>query len=294
MKGTVQEFIKYLKEEKGAAGNTIASYERDLLSFCDYLEQQRIKCADLVTKEIIEGYVANLQNSGKSGSTVTRSLSAMRSFYKYMCLKKVVSDDPTKGISASKQDKKLPAVLTSEEIELFLSQPRENDLKGVRDKAILELLYATGIKVSELLLLDVEDINLKHGFVKCKNGVRERMIPLYPIAVTALNSYIIKARPMFANRFETALFVNLNGGRMSRQGFWKIIKYYQDMSKIKKSITPQMLRHSFAAHLLENGASLKDIQEMLGHNDIATTQIYSLLLKNKINSAYKKYHPRAN
>ena len=206
----------------------------------------------------------------------------------------LVKTNPAKGVATAKTEKKYPQILTSKEVELFLEQPQCVDAKSIRDHAMLELLYATGIRVSELISLDVEDVNLSAGFIRCESRGKSRIIPLYHVAVKALQDYLRDVRPqLIADEGETALFVNMNGERMSRQGFWKIIKYYQEKAQITKDITPHTLRHSFAVHLLENGADLHAIQEMLGHADISSTQIYTHVVKNQLKDVYNKAHPRA-
>ena len=236
-----------------------------------------------------------LSNKGRSASTVTRSVASLKCFYNYLVYEGAVSQDPAKSIVSAKFERKLPQILTGKEVELLLEQPECSDLKGYRDRAMLELLYATGIRVSELIALDATDLNLGSGFIRCRSGNRERTIPLYPAAIEALSKYVKSIRPQMTNSLgEQSLFVNMNGERMSRQGFWKIIKHYQNKAKIKKEITPHTLRHSFAAHLLENGADLRSIQEMLGHADISSTQIYTQIVKQRLRDVYRKAHPRAN
>ena len=225
---------------------------------------------------------------------MTRAVASLRSFYGYLLRRGWVRDDPAKGIVPGKVTRKLPQILTSKEVELFLEQPDRTDPKGIRDHAMLELLYATGIRVSELIALDVNSLNLTGGFLRCGAPGKERIIPLYATAVKALERYLKEVRPQLIDGpQEEALFVNMNGGRMSRQGFWKIIKHYQEKAGIQKEITPHTLRHSFAAHLLENGADLRSIQEMLGHADISSTQIYAQVIKQKLKDVYIKAHPRA-
>jgi len=242
----------------------------------------------------LEGYINWLRVGGKSAATVSRSIASLRSFYQFLLERGNTSANPASNLVPDKAVKKLPQILTSREVELLLEQPNNTDPKGLRDKAMLETLYATGIRVSELISLDEGDVNLSIGVVHCKNWGKERMIPLYPAAVTALEEYITRIRPhMLSDRDETALFVNMGGERMSRQGFWKIIKHYQVKAKISKEITPHTLRHSFAAHLLENGADLRSIQEMLGHADISSTQVYAQLVKKQLKDIYHKAHPRA-
>ena len=218
-------------------------------------------------------------------------MASLKSFYGY--LNRGV-DNPVKGVAPVKTEKKLPQILTSREVELFLAQPECTDAKGYRDRAMLELLYATGIRVSELINLDVENVNLSAGFLRCESKGKERIIPLYSVAVRAVSDYMERVRlQIVEDPEEKALFVNMTGERMSRQGFWKIIKYYQEKAGIKKEITPHTLRHSFAAHLLENGADLRSIQEMLGHADISSTQVYAQLVNQKLKAVYNKAHPRA-
>ena len=231
---------------------------------------------------------------GKSAATVTRSQASLKSFYSWLMEIGQVSENPARGLTQTKVERKLPHILTSREVELFLEQPDPTDAKGCRDKAMLELLYATGIRVSELIGLNLDNLNLSAGFVRCASRGKERIIPLYQTAVRALQHYVDRVRPrMVEHPDEKALFVNMSGERMSRQGFWKIIKHYQEKAGIQKDITPHTLRHSFAAHLLENGADLHSIQEMLGHADISSTQIYTQLVSQKLKDVYNKAHPRA-
>jgi integrase/recombinase XerD len=225
---------------------------------------------------------------------VSRSLASIKSLYNFLLSQERIEENPAAEIQSVKAEKKLPQILTGKEVELLLEQPKCTDMKGYRDKAMLELLYATGIRVSELISLNVSDVSLDGGFIKCTNKDKERIIPLYPAAIKALSDYMKDIRPnMIASYDETALFVNLSGERMSRQGFWKIIKHYQETAQIDKDITPHTLRHSFATHLLENGADLRSIQEMLGHSDISSTQIYAQLVKQNLKYVYNKYHPKA-
>ena len=293
MSDLLSVYEDYLKIEKRASVNTVSSYLRDVHQFAAAMGNKGVELAQVVTQEV-EDYANSLVKRGKSPATVTRSVASIKSFYSCLMGKGYVSVNPAKGVAPAKVERKLPQVLTSKEVELFLEQPECTDLKGYRDRAMLELLYATGIRVSELIELDVDDLNLPGGVLKCFSKGKERMIPLYPTAIRALGEYINNVRPQLVESIdETALFVNMGGERMSRQGFWKIIKYYQEKAGIQKDITPHTLRHSFAAHLLENGADLRSIQEMLGHADISSTQIYSKLINQKIKDVYKKAHPRA-
>lgn len=283
----------WLVSDKKAAENTISSYLRDIKLFLNYLSMNDLS-AEQANQRILEQYVKYLTAHGKSLATITRNIASLKSFYTYLLISGYVASNPAKSVTPAKAERKLPQILTSKEVDLFLEQPDCTDAKGYRDKAMLELLYATGIRVSELINLDVSNLNLYASVIRCENRGKERLIPLYPSAVRALAEYVEKVRPqMLEQPDERALFVNLNGRRMSRQGFWKIIKYYQEKAGIKKEITPHTLRHSFAAHLLENGADLRSIQEMLGHADISSTQIYTRVIGQKLKDVYAKAHPRA-
>lgn len=285
-------FSAYLADEKKAAANTISSYLRDVHQFAHYVEGGGVPL-ERAEQEDVEGYVRYLTSMGKSPATVTRSVASLKCFYSFLEREGLCRGNPAKAVKAVKAERKLPKILTSREVELLLEQPQCVDLKGYRDHAMLELLYATGIRVGELIGLDVEDVNLSAGFLHCASKGKERVIPLYHTAVKALSDYLKDIRPQLAQEGETALFVNMNGERMSRQGFWKLIKYYQEKAGIQTEITPHTLRHSFAAHLLENGADLRSIQEMLGHADISSTQIYTHLVNQKLKDVYVKAHPRA-
>jgi len=283
----------WLCHEKKASSNTLSSYLRDVRQFSDWLDIEGIGFPQ-VTQDDIRRYAAYLNKKGKSEATVVRSVASLKSFYSYMMSIHCVPLNPAKGFTPSKLERKLPEILTGKEVDLFLEQPDVSDEKGCRDRAMLEVLYATGIRVSELISLDVHDINLSIGFIRCSSKNKERIVPLYKAAVRALSNYINDVRPQLLSDLEqTALFVNMNGDRMSRQGFWKIVKYYQEKAGISKDITPHTLRHSFAAHLLENGADLKSIQEMLGHADISSTQIYAQVVNQKLRDVYTRAHPRA-
>lgn len=289
----LEEYEQFLIQVKHASENTISSYLRDLRQFASYLCEIKVDLSE-VSRDTINDYMAFLHEKGKSAATVSRSLASLKSFFQFAVEQGSVTANPVVNIHVEKAEKKLPQILTGEEVELLLAQPKCKDMKGYRDKAMLELLYATGIRVTELINLNVDDVNLPGGFIKCTSGGKVRIIPLYPAAIQALSDYIEHVRPkMVADVQEQSLFVNVSGDRMSRQGFWKIIKYYQEKAHIEKDITPHTLRHSFAAHLLENGADLRSIQEMLGHSDISSTQIYAQLVKQNLKSVYNKYHPKA-
>ena len=287
------EYESYLKMEKNASPNTLSSYLRDVTQYLRWLEGEGLT-PEQAAQSDVEAYIKSLSGQGKSVATVTRCLASLKSFYTFLLVRRRVSLNPAKGLAPAKVERKLPHILTSKEVELFLEQPDPSDAKGCRDRAMLELLYATGIRVSELIGLDLDHLNLSAGFIRCGSRGRERMIPLYATAVRALEDYVTHVRPqMIEHPDEPALFVNMSGERMSRQGFWKIIKHYQEKAGIHTDITPHTLRHSFAAHLLENGADLRSIQEMLGHADISSTQLYTQLVNQKIKDVYNKAHPRA-
>lgn len=295
MINVIDGYEDFLIHIKHASQNTIVSYMRDVHQYVSYLNT--VAGVDVLdaTRDTISDYTHWLVEKGKSAATVSRSLASLKSFYTYVVSLGEKDVNPVHNIQVERAEKKLPQILTGKEVELLLEQPRCTDMKGFRDKAMLELLYATGIRVTELISLNVTDVSLSGGFIKCSSHDRVRIIPLYPAAIKALSDYINDVRPkLIADPREPSLFVNLSGERMSRQGFWKIIKYYQEKAHIDKDITPHTLRHSFAAHLLENGADLRSIQEMLGHSDISSTQIYAQLVKQNLKSVYNKFHPKAH
>ena len=290
----IARYHEYLTNEKHASQNTVSSYLRDITQFAEYLEAGHGCALREADSETVQSYMNWMLGRGKSAASVTRFLASVKSFYNYLLANGDVKENPAKGVAAAKVERKYPEILTSKEVELFLEQPQCVDAKGFRDHAMLELLYATGIRVSELISLDMTDLNLAAGFIRCASRGKERIIPLYHTAIKALSDYVRTIRPqLIADTGEKALFVNMNGERMSRQGFWKIIKYYQEKTGIQKEITPHTLRHSFAVHLLENGADLRSIQEMLGHADISSTQIYTHVVKKQLKDVYQKAHPRA-
>ncbi|QUO39475.1 site-specific tyrosine recombinase XerD [Dysosmobacter sp. Marseille-Q4140] len=290
----IAEYGAYLTEEKHASQNTVSSYLRDVSQFSQYLRDYQDSDLRRAEPEMVQSYMSWMQGRGKSAASITRFLASVKSFYNYLTANGTVKSNPAKGITANRAERKYPEILTAKEVEMFLEQPQCVDAKGFRDHAMLELLYATGIRVSELISLDLDDLNLAAGFLRCQSKGKERIIPLYHTAVKAIGDYVRDVRPqLIADSGETALFVNMNGERMSRQGFWKIIKHYQEKAGIQKDITPHTLRHSFAVHLLENGADLRSIQEMLGHADISSTQIYTHVVKRQLKDVYQKAHPRA-
>lgn len=293
MEKHIKQFLDFLQNEKKLSNNTLQSYNRDINQYKEYLEKNNINYLK-VDNEQINTYMKYLQDIGKKTSTISRNLASIRSFYQYLIRIKKIKHDPTENIQSPKVEKRVPSVLTSQEVELLLDQPKDVDLKGTRDKAMLEVAYATGMRVTEIISLNVEDVHLEEGYVTCKNTGKQRNIPLGSISIKALKEYIDEARPiMIKDENETALFVNVNGKRLTRQGFWKIVKFYKEQAHITKDITPHVLRHSFATHLLQNGADLKAIQTMLGHSDISSTQVYMQFQDSGLKNIYKKAHPRA-
>ena len=293
MERQLKFFFKFLEEDKKLSENTLQSYKRDLKQFKRYLEACELHY-NRVKEDDIKDYIRELQEDGKKASSISRCIASIRSFYQFVLRNKKIKVDPTAHIKSQKIEKRVPSVLTSKEVELLLNQPKDIDLKGIRDKAMLEFAYATGMKVTEIISLDIDDVNLKTGMVTCRHPDRQRNIPLGTMSLRALKEYINDARDiMIKNEDEKALFVNVNGTRLTRQGFWKIIKYYKEQAHITKDITPHVLRHSFATHLLQNGADLKAIQTMLGHSDISSTQVYMQFQDENLKSIYRKAHPRA-
>lgn len=291
----IHAYENYLAKVKQAPANTVSSYMRDIRQFAQWIQAwdgKEILSADQLN---ISTYLSELQKQGKSGATVSRTLASLKNFYAYAVSSGFMETSPVaEGIHVDRGEKKLPQILTGKEVELLLAQPVCVDSKGFRDKAMLEVMYATGMRVSELIDLNVEDFNPELGILRCGSEKKSRSIPLYPAALRALSAYVKDVRPlMIADPSENALFVNVGGARMSRQGFWKILKYYQAKAGIGKEITPHTLRHSFAVHLLENGADLGSLQELMGHSDISSTQVYTHMINQHIKSVYEKCHPKA-
>ena len=293
MERQLKYFFDFLENDKKLSDNTLQSYKRDLKQFKRYIEACEINY-NHVKEEDIKDYIKELQEEGKKASSISRCIASIRSFYQFVLKRKKIKVDPTANIQSPKIEKRVPSVLTSKEVELLLDQPKDVDLKGTRDKAMLEFAYATGMRVTEIISLNIDDVNLEEGYVTCKTGNKQRTIPLGTMSLNALKEYVEDARDvLIKNDDEKALFVNVNGGRLTRQGFWKIIKYYKEQAHITKDITPHVLRHSFATHLLQNGADLKSIQTMLGHSDILSTQVYMQFQDESLKNIYKKAHPRA-
>lgn len=292
MDEVIRSFVEELKSEKKLSKNTLESYARDIKQFLVFLHDNNIDFKNVKKANVIS-YVIYLQKEGKAVASISRSLASIRAFYHILVKNRIVLYDPTLDLESPRIEKKVPQILSIEEVEKLLSLPNSSDTKGARDKAMLEILYATGIRVSELISLNVEDVNTDLGCIKC-NGTKERIIPAGKIALGALENYLKNYRAIFQRgKKDNALFLNFHGERMTRQGFWKIVKYYASLAKIEKEITPHTLRHSFAAHLIENGADLKSVQQMLGHSDISTTQVYADMIRTRISDVYRKSHPRA-
>ena len=293
MEKQIKLFLEFLQNEKKLSDNTLQSYKRDIIQYQNYIEENQINYTK-VSKEDIKTYLNYLKKVGKKSSTISRNLASIRSFYQFLIRNRKIKNDPTEDVQSPKVEKRIPSVLTAQEVELLLEQPKDVDLKGTRDKAMLEFAYATGMRITEIINLNIENVNIEEGYVICRTGAKQRNIPLGSLSLSALKEYIEDARPiLIKNEREKALFVNVNGKRLTRQGFWKIVKYYKEQAHITKDITPHVLRHSFATHLLQNGADLKAIQTMLGHSDISSTQVYMQFQDSGLKDIYQKAHPRA-
>ena len=290
----IEEFIEYLHNTKGTSLNTEISYERDLRKLEQFLKNKGIRRIRQMTETELNSYITYLEREGFAASSISRSIASIRAFFQYFFNQGMISKNPAEGLKAPKVEKKIPEILSVEEVDLLLAQPDEKTVKGIRDRAMLELLYATGIRVSELVHLSVKDVNLKLNYISCNSMEKSRAVPFGNTAKKAVEVYIEQAREsLLKGKDSQKLFINCSGSAMSRQGFWKILKHYAKLAGIEKEITPHTLRHSFAVHLLQNGADLKSVQEMLGHSDISTTQIYLSLNTNRIRNVYKKAHPRS-
>ncbi|WBY64792.1 tyrosine recombinase [Thermocaproicibacter melissae] len=289
----LSEFEDYLRNKKSVSVNTAGSYLRDLKQFLLFCENIHIE-PYLINKECMLKYIEYLSNQGKSDATILRNIASLRCYFGFLLASGKVTSNPVEQIVLKRPEKKLPQILSGNETELLLSQPDTKTLKGCRDKAMLELLYATGIRVSELISLNIDDLDLNAGILHCRGNKSNREIPVYAAAVNAVSDYLLRVRPKISSpESGQALFLSVNNRRMTRQGFWKIVKQYAKQAKISKEITPHTLRHSFALHLLENGADLKDIQVMLGHADISSTQIYVRMMNDHFKEVYNHCHPRA-
>ena len=293
MENQLLEFISYLHNVKKTSTNTELSYKRDLMKMVRFMESRGITDAGDVKTADLESYVSDLNENGFKAATVSRNIASIKAFYGYAVKELGVKEDPSAGLKSPKIEKKMPEILTMEEVVRLLEQPKGDTPKEIRDKAMLELLYATGIRVSELIGLELSDVNLQMNYILCRDANKERVIPFGNEARHALIRYLESSRSiMVEDASSTVLFANCSGQKMSRQGFWKLIKYYAKKAGITSDITPHTLRHSFAAHLVENGADLRSVQEMLGHSDISTTQIYASMNHNRIREVYTRAHPR--
>lgn len=293
MEKEITAFISYLHDIKKTSDNTEMSYRRDLEKMYHFMLQKGISGVTAMTSEDLASYIKYLEDNHFAAATISRNVASIKAFYHFLIQEGIVSKDAAEKLKSPKIEKKMPGILSPDEVVRLLEQPSGNSPKEIRDKAMLELLYATGIRVTELITLKMADLNMKMGVLICKDSNKERLIPFGNAAKSALERYLKDAREdMMEDKSSEILFANCSGKPMSRQGFWKLIKYYANKADIKADITPQTLRHSFAAHLVENGADLKSVQEMLGHSDISTTQIYANLNYNHIKDVYAKAHPR--
>ncbi len=293
MEQAIEAFVSYLHNVKKMSLNTEMSYKRDLTKVADYMQSHGVSNVSAITEANLNGYIKYMGDNNFSAATVSRNIACIKSFYHFLLKEGMVDKDISEGLKAPKVEKKIPEILTPQEVFRLLEQPTGDQPKEIRDKAMLELLYATGIRVTELITLKISDANTHLGYIICKDAHKERTIPIGNAARDALNRYISEAREgMLASPDDDTLFVNCSGEPMSRQGFWKLIKHYAKKAGIEADITPHTLRHSFAAHLVENGADLHSVQEMLGHSDISTTQIYANMSHSRIREVYAKAHPR--
>lgn len=295
MEKELQNYTNYLSVEKGLAKNTLESYRRDLRKLLVFFKKLEITELRLVSRDHITQFIMEMKKQGCATSSISRCIASIRSFFNFLLQEGLIQKNPAIELESPRMEKKLPRVLTTDEVEKLLSQPSPGEHNGLRDRAMLELLYASGIRVSELVSLNITDFEPQVGFLRCRGkGMKERIVPIGSVAINYVNEYLDKSRArLLKNNGEPALFVNHHGRRMTRQGFWKILKKYALKSNIHGEVTPHTLRHSFATHLIENGADLRSVQEMLGHSDISTTQIYTQITKRKIREVYDKTHPRA-
>ena len=293
MENAIQEFIDYLHRNKQTSQNTEISYERDLKKLASYLESHGVGTFKDATRTNLDAYILYMEKKNFASSTISRSVASVRALYQYLFREHVIEDNPAERLKPPRVEKKTPEILSVEEVDMLLAQPDVETPKGIRDRAMLELLYATGMRVSELIHLQMDDVNLEMGYITCQENGKERIIPINKASRNALKRYLQEARnDLVRDSGSSNLFTNCSGSAMSRQGFWKMVKRYAREAGITRDIAPHTLRHSFAAHLLQNGADIKSVQEMLGHSDISTTQIYLNLGTSKIRDVYMKTHPR--
>ena len=293
MENAIQEFIDYLHRSKQTSQNTEISYERDLKKLASYLETHGVGAFKDATRTNLDAYILYMEKKNFASSTISRSVASVRAMYQYLFREHVIVDNPAERLKPPRVEKKTPEILSVEEVDMLLAQPDVETPKGIRDRAMRELLYATGMRVSELIHLQMDDVNLEMGYITCQENGKERIIPINKASRNALKRYLQEARnDLVRDSGSSNLFTNCSGSAMSRQGFWKMVKRYAREAGITRDIAPHTLRHSFAAHLLQNGADIKSVQEMLGHSDISTTQIYLNLGTSKIRDVYMKTHPR--
>ncbi len=293
MEERLEEFVAYLEDVKKTSRNTVLSYKRDLLKLESYLYEEGITELTGVTSTVLQSYVLQMEKGGFAAATVSRNIASVKAFFHFLARKGYIPEDVAEDLKAPKIEKKMPEILTTDEVNRLLDQPKGSTPKDIRDRAMLELLYATGIRVSELISLKLSDVNFQVGYIICRDARKERVVPFGTPAKRALTDYVKNARGlMLADQESDVLFTNCSGQPMSRQGFWKLVKYYARKAGITADITPHTLRHSFAAHLVENGADLRSVQEMLGHSDISTTQIYANMSQNKLREVYTRNFPR--
>lgn len=291
----IDGFLHFLAIEKGLSDNTLHSYQLDLKSFCHFLKKRSVDQVTDINRHHITAYLLSLRQEDKAAATLARHMAAIKSFFHFLLQEKVVDQDPTCNLETPRLPKNIPRVLSREQVDLLLEQPKIGDTAGLRDKAMLELIYATGLRVSELINLNIQDINLELGYLRCiGKGSKERIVPVGSLAQDALQEYLDRSRvKLLKKNKDDALFLNQRGKRITRQGFWKILKQYANQAGIDTVITPHTLRHSVATHMLENGADLRTVQELLGHGDITTTQIYTHLTNRHLKEIYDSCHPRA-
>ena len=294
MRELIDTFLNYLSVERGLAQNTIVSYQKDLVSYIDFLRARSIDVLSRVTKDDIRNFMLYQKDKGLATNSIARHLAAIKVFHRFLVRERILKTDPSSLIDSPRLWKKIPEILTENEVDALLNQPDIRDKQGMRDKAILEIFYATGMRVSEAVNLKVDNLNLDIGFLRCiGKGNKERVIPLGKKAISSLKRYLEISRPrLLKNKASESLFLNRFGRKISRQSLWKIIKKYARQARIKKPIRPHTLRHSFATHLLERGADLRSVQEMLGHSNISTTQIYTHINKDRLKAIHRMFHPR--
>ncbi len=294
MQNQVNLYLNYIRYQKKLSDNTLESYSRDMRCFCEFAESNGLKQASEVSLTDLLRFVRELEAQNKSNATISRVIASVRSFFGYMYDERAIDNNPARQLQSPKFDRKLPEIMTIEEVERLLKTPDVSTPTGMRDRAMLELLYASGLRVTELISLKLDSVNLNLSFVKTSGSQNDRIIPMTAFATQAVKEYLEEARHyLLKNENEMALFLNVSGAQLTRQGFWKLIKHYAKEAQIEKSITPQTLRHSFASHLIQNGADLKSIQEMLGHADLTSTQMYLEISKDQLRRVYEKTHPRA-